>query len=183
MWQSMLLAVSSNLNDLTVGFSYGLNEGKIPWKGIAIIAIISGLTMAIGLLLGTLLSPFLLDGIEKYISAFVFASFGIWFVYQGLTNEINYKFIKKYTILCKRISLLSLITMGLALGLDSMALGFSGGLGNYPIVLTSLLTSLFSFLFLCIGIHLGSKLSKWLSGYSNIIAGIILIVIAILELI
>ena len=57
-WSVLVLAVSSNLDDLGVGFSIGMKR-KISLGIIGIIAGMSALTMGTGLLLGEEIAGFL----------------------------------------------------------------------------------------------------------------------------
>ena len=189
MWQAMILALSSTLDDLTVGFSLGMKKGQMAWKSILGIAVMSGLTMVIGLLSGEQLATFLPERIESYISAVVFALFGIWFIWDGYNNgdeeEISKQFNKNLEdkqVNKEKMSWQAIITLGLALGINSLALGFSGGLRDYPLIITSLLTMGFSMLFIWSGSRFGGKLAIWIGDRTNYIAGGLLLLIAVSEL-
>ena len=185
MWQAMLLAISSNLDDLTIAFSLGLKEDVLTLRNMLIIAIISGLTMGAGIQLGNIFSVILMETVEKFISFLVFSGFGIWFIIEGIRDDsgVEYKAVKKYTSKnTNGRSILSAVGLGLVLGIGSLALGFSGGLGRFPLLFTSIMTTVSSFLFLWMGIYLGENLSRIVGKYGHYAAGVILLLLGFYEL-
>ncbi len=180
----LLLAISSNLDDLSVSFSFGLKDGQIPLKRIIIIAVISGLTMYSGLMIGEVITNYLTEGFEKYLSTAVFAGFAIWFLYQGLTKNKNtvQEITKKY-MFQEKMTAGSAFFLGLILGIDSLFLGFSGGLSGYPVMATTIAAFLTSFCFVWLGSHLGERLSTLAGNYANYLAALLLFIIALIEFI
>ena len=189
MWQPILLAISSNLDDLSVSFSFGLGEKRLPLAGKPVIAIISGITMAAGLILGENIAHFIPEGIEVYIGAAVFAAFGLWFIIKEKLKERKessdaFKIVNKEDFDKENhMSWKTIITLGLALGIDSITLGFSGGLAGYPVIFTAVFATITSFVFVWVGTHLGKRLSSVVGKYAYYTAGIFLLIIAITELI
>ena len=191
MWQPILMAISANLDDLGVSFSLGLEKGEINLRSILGIGVISGLTMTAGLLLGNQLENLLPERFEIYISVAVFGGFGLWFIWQGIVEEnekrkkLNGKLkdrLEKEPIKEEPMSWQIIILLGLTLGINSLALGFSGGLQDFPILFTSLFTMATSIIFIWSGTRLGGVLAKGLGKYTNYIAGILLLLIAAAEL-
>lgn len=169
--QIVLLAVSSNLDDLGVGFSLGLKE-RLCNRSITVIALISAVTMMIGLLLGEQVSAFLAADTATYISASVFILLGVWFIWQG-TKAKNTTFDINTAV--KRGTIKRAIVLGVALGIDSLTLGVSAGLVHYPIFLTSLFAGITSFLFIWAGAKFGNKVSiGFISEKSDFIAALLL---------
>lgn len=185
MWQALLLAISSNLDDLTIAFSLGLKKDVLTLRNMIIIAVISGITMGIGIQLGNIFSVFLMETMERVISFLVFIGFGIWFIIEGVRDEkgVEYKAVRNYTLSSKnQRSFLSAVGLGMVLGIGSLALGFSGGLGDFPLLFTSIMTTVSSLVFLWSGVYLGENLSQIVGSYGHYLAGIILLFLGIIEL-
>lgn len=176
--QIILLAVSSNLDDLGVGFSIGLKE-RVCNRFISVIALISAMTMMLGLFLGRQVSGFLSDHTASYISASVFILIGVWFVWQGVKSK-NEEYEMKAIL--KKGMMKRAVVLGLVLGIDSITLGVSAGLVYYPIVLTSLFAGITSFVFILVGSRFGNKISVgFISDKSDFLAAILLFFLAIIH--
>ncbi|SCY77413.1 manganese efflux pump MntP [Alkaliphilus peptidifermentans] len=177
--QIILLAVSSNLDDLGVGFSLGLKE-RVCNSFISVIALISAITMLVGLLVGQQVSRFLTHKTASYISASVFILLGAWFVLQGLKSQS-----KEYNteVAIKKSTMKSAIILGIALGIDSITLGVSAGLVYYPILMTTLFAGITSFLFIWAGSKFGNKISiGFIREKADFIAAILLFFLGIFQL-
>ncbi len=166
----LMLVVSSNLDDLAVGFSIGIHK-KIPISIITTIAVFSGTAMAIGIGAGGYFSGFIPKGLNDLISALVFLAFGVYFVLTGLKdggtktrNPVD-------------LSMKMGILIGATLSANSLILGISAGLVGYSLVFTSLAAFIVSFTFILIGSLFGNLLQPLLK-QSDMISGILLILLA-----
>ncbi|OLO39144.1 hypothetical protein BTR23_08775 [Alkalihalophilus pseudofirmus] len=177
-WQIVLLVVASNLDDLAVGFSLGM-KWLIPWKVIATIAVFSGLTMAIGLFFGGLTSGFFPDYVLIYASSLVFFLIGLWFLWDAKKSKNEKSEEKSFDLGWK-----AAIVLGIALGIDSLAVGFSGGLVGYPIVATSALAFITSLIFIWGGSRFGHLVAlKVFKDYAGWISGLLFILLALIILV
>lgn len=173
-----MLVVASNLDDLGVGFSLGI-KGKIPWRVIWIISILSGVTMAAGLLIGDELAEYIPGNWAIYIASLVLAGIGIWLIWQGFkvpeADDPNPT--------ASKIGWKAAIILGLALGIDSFAAGFSGGLTDFPIIVTSVLAWLTSLVFVWLGSTFAGKVSvKVVRDYAEFFSGACFILLAVVVL-
>ncbi len=176
--EALLLAISSNLDDLGVGFSLGIRANRIQKSMIIIIALISGLTMTLGMTIGTVVLRFVSHEILNYLPSVIFVSIAVWFIWEGIHNDSadsdnNDGFERK--------SLWKTVWLGLALGVDSFILGITGGIADYPLVFTAVMAFATSYGFIWLGTRVGNRLKGWLTDYSDFAAGGILLVLAILE--
>lgn len=177
-WQIIVLVVASNLDDLGVGFSLGI-KGEIQWRVIWIISILSGVTMAAGLIIGDELADIIPGNFAIYIASIVLASIGIWFIWQGLKPSEEEPKMQSGNIGWKAAFIL-----GLALGIDSFAAGFSGGLTDFPIILTSVLAWLTSLIFVWLGSTFAGAISiKFVRDYAELFSGACFILLALVILI
>ncbi|WP_280771984.1 manganese efflux pump MntP family protein [Salipaludibacillus daqingensis] len=177
-WQIMMIVVASNLDDLGVGFSLGIKR-RIPWHVIWIISVLSGVTMALGLLIGEEIAFILPGNIDIYFASLIFIFIGLWFIWQGVTNNGGEKLAENLQFDWK-----ASILLGLALGVDSFAAGVSGGLHGFPILLTSVLAWLTSFLFIWFGSQFGRVIAiRIIREYADYFSGGMFIFLAIIILI
>jgi putative Mn2+ efflux pump MntP len=178
LWQMIVIVVASNLDDLGVGFSLGIKK-RVPWRVIWIISIISGITMAFGLILGEEIAFLLPGNLALYFASLIFACIGVWFFWQGVKNKVDDNLEQRNGQLGWKSALL----LGLALGVDSFAAGFSGGLTGFPIIVTSVLAWLTSFIFILVGSHFARLISiRFIREHADYISGGIFVLLAIVML-
>ncbi|GEM_PF-2465205 len=162
-WQILLLAISANLDDLSIGFAMGLRR-PIPVTSLIIIGGISGLTMLTGLSAGQVLRRYLPPGSANVLSAVIFAGFGAWFVWDGIRR-------RRDTIsqppppedggwgtgaaASAPVHVGSAVILGLGLGINSLGLGLSGGMAGFPMAFTAFLTASTSLIFVYSGSRFG----------------------------
>jgi putative sporulation protein YtaF len=83
---SILLAVSSNLDNLGVAIAFGMRKVQVQWKANLLIAALTGigtlLSMKAGVYATYLLSPFW----NNLISSVIMVSVGIWVMFQSWGN-------------------------------------------------------------------------------------------------
>lgn len=73
----------------------------------------------------------------------------------------------------------SLLLFSLAVSIDGVAVGLSFGLGGVPILFPALLLGATAFAFTLVGVAVGSKTGKWLGRWSQVIGGLILLLIGL----
>ena len=192
-WQVLLLVISSNVDDLSVGFSLGLRV-LLPWRAMLFIAALSGLTMTAGLKLGTQISHTLLGQAPEYVSALIFAILGGWFLREGLTKGKekraegrSFKTLKVKSVQDAKeqfkVNWRAVLVLGLALGIDSIALGVSGGIAGYPTLITSLLAAATSLLLLWAGSRFGSSgfVQGLIGKRAEYISALLMLVLAVFQ--
>ncbi|MFV8827814.1 manganese efflux pump MntP family protein [Alkalihalobacterium sp. APHAB7] len=173
-WHILILVIASNLDDLAVGFSLGM-RGKIPLKVIFTIAIFSGLTMGTGLYFGDIIAHVLPEHLLLYLASFVFLLIGLWFLWDARKSNQKETGEKKLDL-----SLKAAVVLGVALGIDSLAAGFSGGLAGFPIILSSVLAFVTSFLFIWGGSKFGHLVAlNIFKNHASLISGWLFIILAI----
>ncbi len=167
-WQALILAVSSTLDDLGVGFSIGLQR-RIPLRAAAIVASLSGLTMIAGMGAGRAINDLITGRMTNYLSATVFFAFALWFIREGARNANRRSSTGNEEAARNQPDHLqpsASILLGLGLGINSLGLGISGGMAGYPAALTTALTAATSFLFIWCGARFGA--TNWVR---NLVGG------------
>ncbi|MEB1809169.1 MAG: manganese efflux pump [Bacillaceae bacterium] len=173
-WHILILVIASNLDDLAVGFSLGM-RGKIPLKVIFVIAVFSGLTMGAGLYFGDIIGRVIPEHLLFYLASFVFLIIGLWFLWDARKSKGEETHEKKLDL-----SLKAAVILGIALGIDSLAAGFSGGLAGFPIILSSVLAFATSFLFIWGGSKFGHLVAlNVFKNHASSISGWLFIVLAL----
>ncbi len=178
---SIILAISSSIDSLGIGISYGIKKTLISKIGIIILFIISFLVTSFSLLLGNIVKLLFPENLLKYIGNLLLIFVGIFFFLQYFKkNDISFDF--DYS---NSIDLKECIFLSIALSLDSFCIGIGGTIIGVNNILFPFLIAIFQFLFLNLGIFLGRQLNN-ISHLPNnmwsIISGILIILIGTTKL-
>ena len=207
---SILLALSSNVDNLGVGISYGARKITIPFASNILIAILTSFGTLLSLLVGNYIHSILKPQAALYLGSFAIIGGGLLIVIadtsKRLRKKINempsyekkefteYSFLKKILIIHNNplkadmdysadISLKESFFLGSALTLNNIANGVGAGMIN----LSPLVTTSFVFLFSIITMSLGTKIGdiymyRQLGTLSGPASGILLICVGIFNL-
>jgi len=204
--ESIIIAIALSTDAFIASFAYGTNKIKIPISSMQVIAFICTGILAISLLLGTSLKPYLPGNLLKIASFLILLILGI----VKLMDNIIKAIINKHTIIDKQIkfSVLNLnfilniyanpkeadfdesktlspreaLSLAIALSLDSLAAGFGFALGNsnlFAIIISSLIFSMIS---IKSGAFIGNKISDKVPFQLSWLSGVLLIFLAFLRL-
>jgi putative Mn2+ efflux pump MntP len=185
---SIILSISSSIDSLGIGITYGIRNTKISFIGKFILLIISIIITYISLFLGNFLKLFLPDFIEGFIGSGIFIFFGSYICFQSLkcqndsnifNNPISSDLDNSNTIDSKESLLLAI-----ALSLDSFCIGICGSIININLMLFPIFVSIFQLIFLSMGIFIGRYIHKFSNFPENIwslISGILLIIFGIFK--
>ncbi|WP_035796855.1 sporulation membrane protein YtaF [Clostridium akagii] len=208
----MLLAVVSNTDNFAVGISYGTRKMQIPFISNLIIAFITGLGTLISMLLGSVISNVLNQKQATFLGSIIIIVVGCWIFVKEMRNIFKDDSNKNQSQVCKieissygsigkipkilenpfladldfsgYISVSESIILGCALALNNMANGIGAGLAGINPFVTSIFAFIISLLSIWAGIKLGHDyIQNFLGKLSAPLAGIILIIIGIYEII
>ena len=205
--EALILASALSIDAFVVSFAYGSNRIKIPFLQINIINILGSSVLALSLLAGIIIKGLIPAWLTIVISFTILFSLGIIKLLDSITKSVikrninvtkqvrfsflNFKFIINLYANPEAadqnsdriISPVEAIALALALSLDGLAIGFGAALGNTSI-LTVLIASLITDLALIIfGLYLGHKLAKKTGLNLSWLSGVILIIIAFMNLV
>jgi putative Mn2+ efflux pump MntP len=110
-----------------------------------------------------------LERVDHWIAFLLLAYVGGKMVFESFSK-------KEYKKEC-RISIFQMFLLAIATSIDAFAVGFSLSLLNVTIYLPALFIGLFTFLFCLLGFYIGKKIGKFLEKKSEVIGGIVLILI------
>ena len=197
---SFIFAVSSSIDSLGIGITYGIKNMKISFFSKFILFIISISITYFALFLGNLLSNVLSDFFTIIIGSGILIFMGAYIIYEALrtkrndfnifNNPISSDFNHSKTIESKEAWFLAIaskeaIFLGLALSLDSFGIGIGGSIGSINLVFFPIFVSILQLFFICSGIWLGKNINNLYKLPENIwsvISGILLMVIGIAKI-
>lgn len=190
MLSSILLSISSSIDSLGIGITYGIKNTKISFIGKIILFIISISTTYISILFGTFIQNIFPNLITKLIGSCILVFMGIYICYEALkkqdtncnvfNNPISSDLDNSQIIDSKES-----IFLAIALSLDSLCIGIGGSISNINLNFFPLLVSIFQLFFLSLGALLGTNITKFCRLPQNIwsiISGFLLIIIGIFKL-
>lgn len=194
----VLIGIAANLDNLGISVSYGLRSTKIPFISNLMIAIISMICAYLSIIAGEVISQFISIRIANCAGGLIIICIGLKcmldaFAVQQSSNEVkvdsNFSHVITHPDTAdvnddKIISVKESCFLGFALAINCLAMGLGAGITGVSPALTTLSIGLFSILSIWSGIKLGSKIGRMNIGrYSNMAAGILLIMIGVYEMI
>jgi putative sporulation protein YtaF len=197
-WLTILfIGIAANLDNLGISVSYGLSSTRIPFVSNLLIAIVSMLSAFLSIIAGKFISHFISIEIANIAGGLIIIYLGIKCMANSFSLnqspslvkiDSNFKQVLTHPDLAdinedKVITAKESIFLGLALAINCLAIGLGAGITGVSPLLTTLSIGLFSLLSIWCGISLGNKIcDKSIGKYSNIVAGILLIMIGIYEM-
>ena len=208
----LFLAISSSIDSFGIGITYGIRNTKISNSAKLILFVISFIVSFFAVYFGDFLKDLLPDNIANYIGCCLLIFLGGFVCFQSFKKDTKnpvcdevfaepkiYRFFIKFlgiTIqIIKNPSSSDLdksnlidgkeaLFLGVALSLDSFAIGISSGILGIHSIIFPLIVSVFQLLFISLGNLIGSALnrfSKFPQSIWSIISGILLILIGIVK--
>ena len=171
----ILLGFSVGLGNFAAAIAIGLSgvDKKIRTRIAIVFGLFETIMPIFGLLIGERLAHVFGDH-ANLIGGVLLIFVGLYELYGTLKKEDD-KEVKASTG-----SWTKLILAGLALSVDNLIIGFSLGTYHVSILLATVIIGATSVIMSLIGLELGNKLSSKAEEYSELVSGIILIVVGIL---
>ena len=185
---AFILAISSSIDSLGIGITYGIKNTKISYLGNLILFSISFLVSILSLLFGNIIKTIFPENFTKFLGSIILILMGIFICFQALKNESKkdsiklesntekiYSFFIKFLGITikiiknpissdldnsKIIDAKESIFLGLALSLDSLCIGIGGSIIGINFIIFPFLISVFQLVFLGLGTLLGRKIYK-----------------------
>ena len=185
MLNSILLAISSSIDSLGIGITYGIKKTKISPIGKIILFIISIAITYLSIFLGNLIHSIFPSFLTKLIGSFILIFMGIYICFEAskkkscssnvFNNPISSDLDNSNTIDSKES-----IILAIALSLDSFCIGICGSIIDINLALFPFLVSIFQLIFLNFGTIIGIRINNFYKLPQNIwsiISGFLLITI------
>lgn len=177
---SLILAISSSIDSIGLGITYGLKRTILTKQDKLILFFISAIVTLISGLIGNILKNILSEKFFNFIGSIILICIGLFIIFETNNKEYSFDFDNSNDIDCKEA-----IFLGLALSLDSLCIGIGAVSLGINIFFFSILVAFLQFLFLSIGNFLGINLSNFKFIPQSVwtkISGIALILIGALKL-
>lgn len=210
MIEGLLIAIAISMDSFSVGVAYGIKDIKVPLHSLVVLDIISVTLLSLGLFAGNLLTRLIPQIATNLVGAGILLIIGLWFLIQGW---LNYRFPKEKVHEPTSIAIISInslgiainvlrdpskidldisgvidtkeaIVLGIALAIDSLAIGIAVSLSSFStILLTLLLVAILNLVFLLSGIHVGKNyIASRLKEKTSFIPGCILVILGLTRL-
>ena len=203
---SLILALSSSIDSLGIGITYGIKNTKISYRGKIVLFLLSFSISILAVWFGDMIKNIFSAFVAKLIGNMILISMGIFVCFQAIhKNEINTSIVKKdekiYSFFIDFLGITIKIIknptssdldsshsidskealfLGVALSLDCFCMGVGGSMIGISPFLFPLFISVFQLFFLNMGNTLGKglqQLSLLPDNTWSIISGILLILI------
>ena len=205
--EALIISSSLSVDAFAASFAYGSNRIKIPMASVQIINIICSSILGISFIAGTIVRNYIPEWLTTVVCFVILFIIGMLKLldsitksiirkYNNLSKEIkfslfNFKFILNLYAnpieadidSSKIISSAEAVSIGVALSLDSLAIGFGAALGDangLTVFICSLIVGTFAII---LGGYAGNTLAQKFSFNISWIGGALLIAIAFLNLI
>lgn len=175
-----ILVIAVSLDGFGVGITYGMQQIRVPFFGLFIIMLCSGLTVLLSMTIGHVLSSFISPEHAESLGGTILILLGMFSLYNLVRskhpkkeNRHNSASLSKNifrTILddpdhadldqSGTISFNEALLLGFTLAMDAFGAGLGAAVIGYSPVLTAALVALMSGLFVLAGIKLGFLLAK-----------------------
>lgn len=192
----LLFVVAASLDILVVSLAYGLKDIKINFSSTLVIASISALGTFISMILGKFLVDLTPVKLGDIIGGLVLLVLGFYSIYSyfkekkiltshNSENNSSPTFILENPEVADKdksgnIDFKESLALSLALALNNFGLGIGASISGLNIAFTTISTFIISLIFISLGFYLSKTIkSKNISKNSNLIAGIIIIILSI----
>ncbi|MDI3547949.1 MAG: hypothetical protein PWR10_1601 [Halanaerobiales bacterium] len=206
-WPVLALAVAISVDGFSVGVTYGLRGIKVGPVPLLIISGISTIAIYLTSTIGAWIAELISKGPAEIIGSIILMAIGGWLVYTAYLNFNERNELSGEKLLFSlRIKPLGIIInvlkepvkadldssgtinnseafiLGLALALDAMGAGLGAGLSGFVNVFIPLLIGAVNLFFVCSGFFIGRKVGDILPNRFEILPGLIIITLGVIQL-
>lgn len=192
----LLFVIAASLDILVVSLAYGLKDIKINFSSTLVIASISALGTFFSMILGKFLVDLIPVKLGDIIGGLVLLALGFYSIYSyfkekkiltshNSENNSSPTFILENPEVADKdksgnIDFKESLALSLALALNNFGLGIGASISGLNIAFTTISTFIISLIFISLGFYLSKTIkSKNISKNSNLIAGIIIIILSL----
>lgn len=171
----LLVGLSVGLGNFAAAVAIGLGgiTKSVRYRVILVFGLFETLMPIVGLILGKQFATYL-GGNANLIGGTLLGLTGAYIIISSLRKKRDEKITQSANNWGK------LIIGGLALSIDNLIVGFSLGASNQPIILAVIIIGTASIGLAIVGLEIGNKLKSSAEEYSELLSGLILILIGLL---
>ncbi|MBU2702191.1 putative sporulation protein YtaF [Sporomusaceae bacterium BoRhaA] len=201
----ILLAISSNLDNLGVGISYGTRQVKIPWKVNLIIALMTSVGTMLSMTFGSYIADSLNPTFSSAMGSLIIMGAGGWVIFldrhhgrlgrdrgpvsiydvpQSIVRVLDFlkEPLRADLDASGTLSLYEGSLLGLALTINNVSSGVGAGMAGVNAMFTTMIVFILSIVMLSGGLLLGSSFAaRWLGDKAGLVGGFLLIFIGLFE--
>ena len=204
--EALLLVVALSLDAFVASFAYGAQRIRIPYSSAAIISVICTAMLAVSLLAGSLLRPFLPQSLTKGLCFAILFLLGLVKLcdstiktlirkHKRMHRQVSFSLFSLKFILdvyadpekadrdgSRELSPAEAASLAVALSLDGLAVGFGAALMQVNFLMVMLFSLAVGMLAVRLGGKIGNRAAQKLPYDLSWLSGALLIVLAILKL-
>lgn len=204
--EALLLVVALSLDAFVASFAYGAQRIRIPYSSAAIISVICTAMLAVSLLAGSLLRPFLPQSLTKGLCFAILFLLGLVKLcdstiktlirkHKRMHRQVSFSLFSLKFILdvyadpekadrdgSRELSPAEAASLAVALSLDGLAVGFGAALMQVNFLMVMLFSLAAGMLAVRLGGKIGNRAAQKLPFDLSWLSGALLIVLAILKL-
>ncbi len=204
--EALLLVVALSLDAFVASFAYGAQRIRIPYSSAAIISVICTAMLAVSLLAGSLLRPFLPQSLTKGLCFAILFLLGLVKLcdstiktlirkHKRMHRQVSFSLFSLKFILdvyadpekadrdgSRELSPAEAASLAVALSLDGLAVGFGAALMKVNFLMVMLFSLAVGMLAVRLGGKIGNRAAQKLPFDLSWLSGALLIVLAILKL-
>ena len=181
LFNAIVLSVSSSIDSLGIGITYGLRKLKITHSSKLILFIISAIMTYFSILIGSNLNLILSPLITRLLGSLILIIIGFIIFFEILLKgPIYYDF-----DFSSKLNIKEAFYLGISLSIDSFCIGLGSSILGINLFVFPILVSVFQLIFLSFGLIIGKKInifSNIPNNIWNLVSAILLIFIGITRL-
>lgn len=204
----LLIAVSSNLDNIGVGTSYGVRKINIPIVSNTLIAVVTAAGTFLSILLGKSVYLFIRPGMDGLLGGGIIILAGLWVIYQEkfmqgvrkpreakpfaeagcstygfkhIAQILNNPIVADWDF-SGHIDLKEALALALGLTINNIPNGVGAGMVGLNIYAMTAVVFLVSIVTIWLGIYLGKLGVGWVGKSAGVLAGILLICVGFYEI-
>jgi putative sporulation protein YtaF len=200
----LLIAISSNADNLVVGVAYGIRNIRVPLSSNLLIAALTGIASFASMLLGQQISLYMRPQLANLVGGGLIAALGAWVLVQsarsrGRDRDNAATWSKNASALRRLLSVMrdpvkadcdssghidlkEVCLLAVALSLNNIGNGIGAGMVGLNPVLTTLAVVLVSVVLLWAGVTAGRYGQGMLGGFARIVSGVLLVAVGVYEI-
>lgn len=204
--ENILLVLAISLDAFVASIAYGAKNIEIPFLSIVIINMVSSLFLGLSISVGHILKGVIPRGITSILGSVILFSIGVYYLFESIVKshlepkmksgeELELRLFDIHFIIqiymdetkadvdfSKKLDAKEALYLGTALSLDSLAIGFGSSLGNIDYILVVILSIIVGIFGVKSGLILGEKIVGSSKINLSWVAGVILVILALLKL-
>jgi putative sporulation protein YtaF len=205
---ALLLALSSNLDNVGVGVAYGIRRVCVPFASNLVIALITGIGTLAAMLAGKTIGSFLEPRVAHLLGGALLTGLGIWVAFQesraivqrespphagmnrrirgaSLVSRIGTILDNPFSVdrdFSRHIDRKEALLLGFALSLNNVVNGVAAGIAGLDPLPVTILVCIFSVLTIWVGMSAGYRFGARATGrFPGVISGLLLIALGIYQ--